>query len=89
MLEPSCLTQLGVGPCCFMSSVGLGLLVPEACIEVPLGRSCCMGVARRRKKKKKGRNSFLGKDTVFCDLVASKADHRIENFQCLLLGFGH
>lgn len=58
MLEPSCLTQLGVGPCCFMSSVGLGLLVPEACIEVPLGRSCCMGVARRRKKKRKEETLF-------------------------------
>lgn len=34
-----------------------------------------------------GRNSFLGNDTVFCDLAASKADHRIDNFLCLLLGF--
>ena len=40
---------------------------------VPLGRSCFMGVA----KKEKGRNSFLGKETVFWDLVASKADHKM------------
>lgn len=47
--------------------------------EVPLGWSMLSGCGK--KKKKKGRKLFLGKGTVFWDLVAA---HKMEKFNACL-----
>lgn len=85
--EPSCLAS--PWPWAMLFPVLRGLPVPSSrrsglrCLLV----GCVVWLWHKKKKKKREGTQFLGKETVFLDLVASKADHKMGDFQCLLLGF--